>query len=61
MPGENIILLGVNHKTTPVEIREKIALSGGYEEPLAALKKIPGRTGMLSAFYLQPGRIAFGR
>lgn len=42
MPDENIILLGVNHKTTPVEIREKIALSGGYEEPLAALKKIPG-------------------
>ncbi len=42
MPDENIILLGVNHKTTPVEIREKIALSGGYEGPLAALKKIPG-------------------
>jgi glutamyl-tRNA reductase len=42
MPDENIILLGVNHKTTPVEIREKIALSGGYHEPLAALKKIPG-------------------
>ncbi|MFH0783641.1 MAG: glutamyl-tRNA reductase [Pseudomonadota bacterium] len=48
MPGENIILLGVNHKNTPVEIREKIALSGGYEEPLAALKKISG----LREFYL---------
>lgn len=42
MPGEKILLLGVNHKTTPIEIREKIALSDGYEEPLTALKKIPG-------------------
>jgi glutamyl-tRNA reductase len=42
MPGENFILLGVNHKSTPVEIREQIALSGGYEEPLTALKKIAG-------------------
>ena len=41
MQGEKILLLGVNHKTTPVEIREKIALSDGYEQPLAALKKIP--------------------
>ncbi len=48
MPGENIILLGVNHKNTPVEIREKVTLSGGYEEPLAALKKIPG----LREYYL---------
>lgn len=48
MPGENIILLGVNHKNTPVEIREKIALSGGYEEPLAALKNISG----LREYYL---------
>ncbi len=42
MEGEKILLLGVNHKTTPVEIREKIAFLDGYEEPLAALKKIPG-------------------
>ena len=42
MQGEKILLMGVNHKTTPVEIREKIALSAGYEEPLAALKKIGG-------------------
>ncbi len=41
MQGEKILLLGVNYKTTPVEIREKIAFSDGYEEPLAALKKIP--------------------
>jgi glutamyl-tRNA reductase len=48
MPRERILLLGVNHKTTPVEVREKIALSNGYEEPLAALKKIFG----LKEYYL---------
>ena len=48
MPGEKILLLGVNHKTTPVEIREKIALTNGYEEPLAALKHISG----LREYYL---------
>jgi glutamyl-tRNA reductase len=48
MPGENIILLGVNHKSTPVEVREQIALSGGYDEPLVALKKIDG----LREYYL---------
>lgn len=42
MPSEKILLLGVNHKTTPVEVREKIALSSGYDEPLAALKNIDG-------------------
>lgn len=48
MPSEKILLLGVNHKTTPVEIREKIALSAGYEEPLAAMKNIQG----LREYYL---------
>lgn len=48
MPGDRILLLGVNHKTTPVEIREKIALSGDYEQPLAAMKNIPG----LREYYL---------
>jgi glutamyl-tRNA reductase len=48
MPRERILLLGVNHKTTPVEVREKIALSGGYKEPLAALKNIDG----LREYYL---------
>ncbi len=42
MPGERIILLGVNHKTTPVHVREKMALTGGYEEPLIGLRKIDG-------------------
>jgi glutamyl-tRNA reductase len=48
MPGEQIFLLGVNHKTTPVEVREKMALSQGYETPLTGLKHVPG----LREYYL---------
>jgi glutamyl-tRNA reductase len=48
MPSDKILLIGVNHKTTPVAIREKIALSNGYEEPLTALKNIAG----LREYYL---------
>ncbi len=48
MPGETILLLGVNHKKTPLEVREKLALSSGYEEPLAALGAIDG----LREYYL---------
>ena len=42
MPRDSIVLLGVNHKTTPLEIREKLALSGGYEEPLRELGSVDG-------------------
>lgn len=42
MAAERIMLLGVNHKTTPVEVRERMALTEGYEEPLLHLKNIPG-------------------
>ena len=42
MPGETFVLVGVNHKSTPVEVREKIALSSGYEEPLRQLAATPG-------------------
>ncbi len=48
MAIERLLLLGVNHKTTPVEVREKMALSSGYEEPLLALKEISG----IKEFYL---------
>ena len=37
MGRESLVLLGVNHKKTPLEIREKLAL-GGYEEPLNRLR-----------------------
>ncbi len=42
MPGEQLMLVGVNHKTTPLHIREKLALTEGYEDPLLALKKLDG-------------------
>lgn len=48
MPAERLLLLGVNHKTTPVAVREKIALSDGYEEPLTRLKRVKG----LKEYYL---------
>lgn len=40
MAAETIVLLGVNHKTTPLAIREKLSLSSGYDEPLDALAKV---------------------
>ena len=48
MPRDTIVLLGVNHKTTPLAVREKMALSGGYEEPLRAL----GELKALREYYL---------
>ena len=40
MSRDTIVLLGVNHKTTPLAVREKLALAGGYEQPLRVLAKI---------------------
>ena len=48
MGRDTIVLLGVNHKTTPLAVREKLALSGGYEEPLARLRSLTG----LGEYYL---------
>jgi glutamyl-tRNA reductase len=42
MPAERILLVGVNHTSAPLEIREKLALTNGYEEPLQRLSTIPG-------------------
>lgn len=38
MSAKHISLIGVNHKSTPLEVREKISLTGGYEEALNRLK-----------------------
>ena len=35
--GASILLLGVNHKTAPLELRERLAFHEGYEPPLALL------------------------
>ncbi|XOF34916.1 MAG: glutamyl-tRNA reductase [Candidatus Electrothrix sp. YB6] len=48
MGHDSIVLLGVNHKKTPLEVREKLALTGGYEEPLDRL----GQLGGLGEYYL---------
>ncbi len=42
MGRDAIVLLGVNHKKTPLAVREKLALTGGYEEPLARLRALDG-------------------
>ncbi|MBU0484250.1 MAG: glutamyl-tRNA reductase [Proteobacteria bacterium] len=42
MQVENIIALGVNHKTAPVAIREKLAFSGDCQEPLRIVRGIEG-------------------
>ena len=48
MSRDAIVLLGVNHKTTPLAVREKLALTSGYEAPLQALAKLKE----LQEFYL---------
>src|SRR5665647_2085312 len=48
MSRDTIVLLGVNHKTTPLAIREKLALSAGYDAPLRAL----GQLEELREYYL---------
>lgn len=48
MSRDALVLLGVNHKTTPLAVREKLALSTGYEDPLQAL----GQLAALKEYYL---------
>jgi len=42
MLAESIVIIGVNHKTAPVAVREKLAFSGDCAEPLLALMNIEG-------------------
>lgn len=42
MLAESIVIIGVNHKTAPVAVREKLAFSGDCAEPLSALIHIEG-------------------
>lgn len=42
MLAETILCLGVNHKTAPVAVREKLAFSGDCTTPLTELKALPG-------------------
>ncbi len=42
MSEKRITLLGVNHKSTPLAIREKLAVTDGYQEALDGLKTVEG-------------------
>jgi glutamyl-tRNA reductase len=42
MWADTILVLGVNHKTAPVEVREKLTFTGGCEAPMLKLKNLPG-------------------
>ena len=44
MRAENILILGLNHKTAPVAIREKLAFSGDSPLPLKELLAVDGCT-----------------
>ena len=42
MLADNLLIIGVNHKVAPVEVREKLAHTTGCENPVVAIKTIPG-------------------
>jgi len=42
MQANKLLVIGVNHKVAPVEVREKLAHTGGAENPVLALKELPG-------------------
>ncbi|OGQ99727.1 MAG: glutamyl-tRNA reductase [Deltaproteobacteria bacterium RIFOXYD12_FULL_55_16] len=42
MSAESIVIIGVNHKTAPVAVREKLAFSGDCSGPLLTLINIEG-------------------
>ncbi|MBU4260862.1 MAG: glutamyl-tRNA reductase [Proteobacteria bacterium] len=42
MSVDSILVLGVNHKTAPVEVREQLAFTSDPERPFKKLKEIPG-------------------
>ena len=42
MQADSLLILGVNHKVAPVEVREKLAYTGDCENPVIAIQKIAG-------------------
>jgi glutamyl-tRNA reductase len=42
MQVDQIMIIGVNHKVAPVEVREKLAYTGDCAHPVIELGKIPG-------------------
>jgi len=42
MQADKLMIIGVNHKVAPVEVREKLAHTGETENPVLAVSRIPG-------------------
>jgi len=42
MLADSLMIVGVNHKVAPVEIREKLAHKGDCEEPVVTIQQLPG-------------------
>ncbi len=42
MQVDQIMIIGVNHKVAPVEVREKLAYTGDCDHPVIEIGKIPG-------------------
>jgi len=42
MLADNLLIIGVNHKVAPIEVREKLAHTAGCENPVVAIKSIEG-------------------
>ncbi|MBA3013442.1 MAG: glutamyl-tRNA reductase [Proteobacteria bacterium] len=42
MQADTLLIVGVNHKVAPVEVREKLAHNAGCENPVVEIKTIPG-------------------
>lgn len=42
MQADTLLIVGVNHKVAPVEVREKLAHKTGCENPVVEIKTIPG-------------------
>ncbi len=42
MSADSLLIVGVNHKVAPVEIREKLAHNAGCENPVVTIKTLPG-------------------
>ena len=53
MSAEKIMVIGVNHKTAPVEIRERLAFSNDPGTPYRELSVIPGSVSFPPAIVLR--------
>src|SRR5207244_300892 len=55
-----LLLVGVNHRTAPIEVRERLSVAGGaqMEQTLAGLRARAGLDSLLSQLFDQTMRVA---